>query len=72
MENKKTALQRTIEELYTLKWNREVDIKEILRVLYIEKNMPQSEIAKELRVGVGTVNQWLKDCGIGAKRMFWL
>lgn len=67
MGSRITAAQKTLEDLYTLRWNKKVTIKDILKKMYMDMGMTIIEISKELRVSQGTVSGWLKDFGIPAR-----
>lgn len=47
------SLKKLVERAY----NKPID--EILRELYVEKNMTQKELAKELTVAQKTIQNWL-------------
>jgi transposase-like protein len=68
----RTSTQKLIAELYSAKWGREVDIKEVLVTLYSTNRMPIYKIAKELHVGVGTVHKWLRELGITTRKIQWM
>lgn len=73
MNNKEqTARQKLIEELYTMKLEKEMSINDVMRYLYIEKGMTQKTMADELHVSVGTINKWLFEAGVPAKKMKWV
>lgn len=67
MGTRTIATKHTLEELYTLKWNKPVTMRDILKELYMNQNKTILEISKELRVSQGTVSAWLKQHGIPAR-----
>lgn len=67
-----TARQRLIEELYTMKYNKEMKIPDIMKQLYVTENKTQKEISEELHISIGTVNKWLTRAGISGKKMVWI
>lgn len=67
MGTRKTYTQKLLEELYSLKWNKEVDMKQILKRLYIDEKRTIYEVSKILKVSQGTVSGWLKHYGIPAR-----
>lgn len=61
-----TALQRRIEREY----GKPID--EILREMYVDKEMTMKDIASALDVNLRTVQRWVKECGIKARKMTWI
>jgi hypothetical protein len=47
----RTSTQKLIGDLYSIKWNKEVDIREVIRTLYVDEKKNIHQIAKELHVG---------------------
>jgi transposase-like protein len=70
--NERTSTQKLVQELYSLKFNEELDIDQILRKLYIDQRMPMKEIAKLLHIGAGTVCNWINDAGLAVRTMRWV
>lgn len=53
-----------IERYYRLLWNEDVTFHEILRRLYLIKNLSIRDMAEELGISVGAVHKFLKEEGI--------
>jgi transposase-like protein len=67
------ALQQYITQVYQKKWNKpSLTIKELLRIMYVDKKMSMMSIAKELGISPNTVQRWLKKQGISSRKMRWL
>lgn len=62
---KRTKFVLRIEKQY----NKEIE--EILREMYVDKNMTIDQIADELIVSSKTVWTWLKEVGIRTRKMKW-
>lgn len=48
-----------IVQLYSLKYNEQLDFREILRRLYIDEGKSIRTLAKEWSVSPGTIHRWL-------------
>jgi DNA invertase Pin-like site-specific DNA recombinase len=68
----RTSTQKLIGDLYSIKWNKEVDIREVIRTLYVDEKKNIHQIAKELHVGAGTFHKWLREYQIPVRKMQWL
>lgn len=69
----RTSTQKLVLELYREKWNNpKLQWNELLRTLYVEKDMTMKDIAETLHVSTSTVHLWLKKEGIATRRMIWL
>lgn len=47
------------------------ELKQVLKELYIEKDMSMHEVAEELSVSVGAVHAWLHKYGISKQTSLW-
>lgn len=63
---KLTPLQRRIAREYNMSF------EEVMRTLYVDKRMTMQEIANELDVNLRTIQRWLQECGIKARKMQWV
>lgn len=61
-----TPLQRRIAR------ENNTTFEEVIRHMYIEQNMTMQEMAKALDVNIRTIQRWIKDCGIKARKMTWI
>lgn len=54
-----------IERLYRSEWNnKELTFHDILRIMYIDKEMSMKDMADEIGIAVGAVHKYLKEEGI--------
>lgn len=61
--------QLEIASKYTEKWGFEVDIMNVMRIMYLEKNMGYRGVGAELGISLGTVYNWFLQFGIMARKM---
>lgn len=61
-----TPLQRRIEREYKM------PIEDLLREMYVDKEMTMKEISETLDVNLRTIQRWVKECGIKARKMTWI
>lgn len=66
---KKTKLEERIEEIYFLKFGKKKSIKQILIEYYIDKHLSIDEVAEELKVGKGTVINYLRKYEIKTRKI---
>lgn len=58
-------LQALITRLYRLQWNMpDITWKDVLRILYIEKEMSLRDVAVELSISLGTVQKYIQQEGL--------
>jgi DNA-binding transcriptional regulator LsrR (DeoR family) len=71
-KGEQTSREKLIEELYSIKYNREMDINEIVKQLYVKEGKTQKQMSIELHVSVGTINKWLTRAGVSSRKMCWI
>lgn len=64
-KTKLTPLQKRIEN------EKGMAFEDIMRSMYVDKQMTMKQIADELDVNLRTVQRWLKECNIQARKMMW-
>lgn len=54
-----------IERIYRKEWcNEDLTFHDILRIMYIDKNMSMQDISDEIGISIGAVHNFLKSEGI--------
>jgi uncharacterized protein YjcR len=61
-----SATVKLLEELYKM------PLKDLLRELYVDEQMPMRKIAAKLHVSPGTVNIWLRREGVASRHCTWI
>lgn len=57
-----------IERLYRSEWNNDdITFHDILKIMYIDKNMSIRDMSDEIGISVGSINNYLRDEGICKK-----
>lgn len=72
MKKGDSSYRPLIERLYRELWNNpELTFREILKTMYIDKNMSIRDIAKETNCSPTTVHKWIKEEGLAVKKLKW-
>lgn len=54
---------KMIEKYYSLLWNKEITIKDVIQRMYVEEGLSLRAIANELYISPTTVHNIVKQCG---------